>query len=216
MIGIMDFLMQYKWLLVIIGEILFFVFAGAFFIIRYWFNKTVVGYVFVILLILNELFLALLAIYDYIQTGKLSSFQIITAIFYIYLIFEGKKEFGRLDHYFKKKVATWKGETGPDFQTNKGAAEKKYGRAHAKEEREGWYIHLVIFVIAQIAFFNIGNFAGWQVFNLNHIGNWFQIYEDQKINQANAVWGVILIVDFIWSFSYTIWPKKEKSAPKNQ
>lgn len=100
-----DFIIQYKWLLVIIGEILFFAFAGAFFIIRYWFRQPVVGYIFVILLILNELFLALLAIYDYIQTGEFSSFQVVTAIFYIYLIFEGKKEFTRIDRYFKRKVA---------------------------------------------------------------------------------------------------------------
>ncbi|KYC89918.1 hypothetical protein B4102_3925 [Heyndrickxia sporothermodurans] len=206
-----DFIIQYKWLLVIIGEILFFAFAGAFFIIRYWFRQPVVGYIFVILLILNELFLALLAIYDYIQTGEFSSFQVVTAIFYIYLIFEGKKEFTRIDRYFKRKVALWKGETVPDFQKVEDVNSKKYGRAHAREERKGWYIHLLIFVIAQLIFLNTSSFAGWQGINLNHIGNWFQIYEDQSINQANGVWGVILVIDFIWSFSYTIWPKKEKS-----
>ncbi|KKB41390.1 hypothetical protein ACFSCZ_17475 [Siminovitchia sediminis] len=214
MMEMMDFLMQYKWLIVIIAEILFLVFAGLFFIMRYWFRKNAVGFAFIILLILNELFLAFLAIYDYLQTGTLDSFQIITAIFYIYLIFEGKKDFKRLDHYFKKKVASWKGETVPDLQTSESAVEKKYGRAHAKEEREGWYIHLVIFVIAQIVFWNIDNFTGWQDFNLNQIGEFFQIYEDPKINQVNAVWGVILFIDFIWSFSYTIWPKKEKSSSK--
>src|SRR5699024_6350751 len=168
------------------------------------FYKKTVGYFLVILLILNESFLALLAIYDCIQTR---------VIFYIYLIFEGKKEIGRLDHYFKKKVVTWKGELIPNFQINKVTTKKKYGHTHAKEEREGWYIYLLIFVIAQIALFNIDNFAGWQAFNLNQIGKLFQIEVDSNINQVNAIWGIIFMIDFIWSFSYTIWPKKDKSAP---
>lgn len=103
---------------------------------RYWFRKNVLGFFFIILLILNELLLAFLAIYDYLQTGELDSFQIITAIVYIYLIVAGKNDFRRLDHYFKNKVARWKGQTVPDLQTNKLEVEKKYGRAHAKEERE--------------------------------------------------------------------------------
>lgn len=200
--------MQYKWLFVIIGEVLFFILVAAFLIMRYWYHKTVIGYIFVILLILNELFLALLVIYDYIQTGKISIFQVVTAIFYIYLIFEGRKEFARLDLYFKKKVAIWKGEAVPDFQKNNDMKEKRYGQTHAKEEREGWYIHLLIFIIAQIIFINISSFANWQAFSLNQVGNWFQIYKDQKINQVNSVWGIILIIDFFWSFSYTFWPKK--------
>lgn len=212
----MDFIIQYKWLFAVIGEIIFFVFAGSFFIMRYWLRQMRASYVFVILLILNELFLALLAVYDYIQTGKLSAFQIVTGIFYIYLIFDGKKEFEKLDHYFKRKVASWKGETGPDYQKSKGVTKKKYGRAHAREERQGWYIHLLIFVIAQLVFFNTSGFEGWQTLNLNHIAGSFQVYNNQQVNQVNAVWGIVLIVDFIWSFSYTIWPKKKKLTSKNQ
>lgn len=209
---IISFLMKYKWSLVIVAEILFFVLLGAFFIMRYWFKKPKIGYVFVVLLILNELFIALIAIYDYVETGKVSSFQVITVLFFIYLISLGKKDFLQLDGFFKRKIAIWGGEPVPELPHKEIHKQELYGTAHAKEERKGWYSHLLIFVIAQFVFLSMSEFAGWQEFSLNRIKNMFQIYKDNKINHANSVWGIILIIDFIWSFSYTFWPKKKKSS----
>ncbi|MBM7646721.1 hypothetical protein JOD45_002954 [Scopulibacillus daqui] len=145
----MTVIIEHKWLFAIIGEIAFFALASAFFIARYWFRMIKTSCFFILLLIFNELFLALLAVFDYIETGKMSSFQIFTAIFYIYLIFDGKNEFAKLDRYFKKKAAKWKGETIPDFGEEEQHDEKKYGAARAKEERQGWYMHLLIFMIGQ-------------------------------------------------------------------
>src|SRR5699024_5578213 len=110
-----SFLMKYKWSLVIVAEILFFVLLGAFFIMRYWFKKPKIGYVFVVLLILNELFIALIAIYDYVETGKVSSFQVITVLFFIYLISLGKKDFLQLESFFKRKIASWRGVSVPEL-----------------------------------------------------------------------------------------------------
>jgi len=211
-VEMISFLMQYKWSIVIVAEILFFVLFGAFFIMKYWFNKPRIGYVFIVLLILNELFIALIAIYDYVETGKVSSFQVITVLFFIYLISLGKKDFLQLERFFKRKIAIWKGEPVPELPHKEIHKQEQYGKMHAKEERKGWYSHLLIFIIAQLIFINMSGFAGWQEFSLNRLKNTFQIYEDNKINHANSVWGIILIIDFIWSFSYTIWPKKKKSS----
>lgn len=61
-------------------------------------------------------------------------------------------------------------------------------------------------------FLNVSSFSGFGNITLNNISNLFKIYEDEQINRANSVWGIILIIDFIWSFSYTLWPKKEKDS----
>ena len=29
-------------------------------------------------------------------------------------------------------------------------------------------------------------------------------------------WGVVLAIDFLWSFSYTLWPRKPKQRVQNQ
>lgn len=206
------FLIQYKWQLIIIGEALFLVFISAFFIMRYWFHQHVIALGAVLLLIVNELFLALLAIFDYMKTGKVDSFQIITILFFIYLLFEGKKDFRKLDLYFKRKVNEWKGIAVPVLPQEEKSKTVKYGRIHAKQERRGWYEHLLIFIIAQIIFLNVSSFSGFGNISFNSIGALFKIYEDEQINKANSIWGIILVIDFIWSFSYTLWPRKEKGT----
>lgn len=210
----MNFLIEYKWQLIIIGEALFLLFISAFFVMRYWFHQHAIAFGAVLLLIINELFLAILAIFDYMETGKLASFQIITIIFFIYLLIEGKKDFQKLDHYFKMKVAEWKGETATTLPEEQKNEAHQYGLSHAKLERRGWYEHLLIFIIAQIIFLNVSSFSGFENIRFNNIGNLFKVYEDGQINKANSLWGIILLIDFFWSFSYTIWPRKEKKTPQ--
>src|SRR5699024_7918461 len=132
--------------------------------------------------------------------------QMVTVLFFLYLILMGKKDFLRLENYFKRNIAIWRGESDPKLPEKESREQELYGKAHAKEEREGWYVHLLIFVIAQFVFLSMSGFVGWQEFPLKKIRKMFQIYGDNKINHANTVWGIILNVDFIWSFSYTIWP----------
>lgn len=160
------------------------------------------------LLIINELFLALLAIYDYVDTGKFASFQIVTIIFYLYLLLAGKKDMMQLDQYFRKKVAKWKDASENTITSNPTFSKKlpQTEKEHAREERKGWYMHFAIFTIAQIIFLSISDFTGFHALELNHISTFFQVYSDEKMNRANGIWGIILIVDFIWSFSYSIWP----------
>lgn len=207
-----NFLIQYKWQLIIIGEALFLLLISAFFIMRYWFRQHAIALGAVLLLIINELFLVLLAVFDYKETGKVASFQIVTIIFFIYLLLEGKKDFRKLDNYFKRKVAKWKYKTGTELHEGEKIEPSKYGRTHAKEERKGWYGHFLIFIIAQIIFLNVSSFSGFDNITFNNKGNLFKIYEDARINKANNLWGIILIIDFFWSFSYTLWPRKKKGT----
>ncbi|WP_404452218.1 hypothetical protein LG329_17960 [Virgibacillus necropolis] len=100
---------------------------------------------------------------------------------------------------------------------------KKYGRAHARKKRRGWYIHLLIFVIVQLVFstfdgfsdwpiFNLNPYGEWFVYDLNPLGEWFQIYKSQEINLLNFIWVITLIIHGLGSLSYTIWPRKDKTS----
>ncbi len=92
---------------------------------------------------------------------------------------------------------------------------------HAERERRGWYVHLAIFVVGQgliqLAFFTgllaptDGLFFGNGSNSPIGIG---PIEIIPNIAGLRRAWSVILILDFIWSFSYTLRPK-EKSTEES-
>ncbi|AEP00038.1 MULTISPECIES: YfzA family protein [Heyndrickxia] len=83
----------------------------------------------------------------------------------------------------------------------------KNGHVKATKKRHGWYIHLLIFVIAQFVFFIFDNVSGWKnIFNLNDYGkwavsalspiyDWIPIYKSPQFNLIFVIWGAILIID---------------------
>ena len=190
-----SFLLNHKIEVLIASEIIFFVFVGLALLLRYWFRLKKASIIAFIIVILNELAVFAIGVFDYIEVGTFSQFQMLIIIFIIYAILFGKSDFKKLDRWIQKKVAKLKGEPIPDF--GEESKRKLYGKEHAKEERKGFYQHLIIFVIAQICFFLMLHFIPMENTDL--------------IAGISNVWTKVLIIDFIWSFSYTIWPKKEKS-----
>ncbi len=82
------------------------------------------------------------------------------------------------------------------------APEKKAkgGRAHAAQERAGWLRHLAMFSIACIGASSLALFSG----------------HPQEVAEAYLptfrLWGIIVAIDFVVSFSYTLFPRKEDNA----
>lgn len=189
-----SFLLEHKIAVLIASEVIFFVFAGLALLLRYWFRLNKASLAALIIVILNELAVLLLGVMDYIQLGTISLFQILIIIFIIYALLFGRSDFKKFDRWIQKKVAQMKGEPLPDF----GEEETKplYGKEHAKEERKNFYKHLLIFAVAHGAFAILSTFI--------------EFGEHHVFADISNVWVKILIIDFIWSFSYTIWPKKEK------
>ncbi len=70
----------------------------------------------------------------------------------------------------------------------------KTGRAHAQHERHQWVRHFLAWIIGCTLLLGavalVGNFDRTRV-----------------LTEMAKLWSVILAIDFIWSFSYTIWPK---------
>lgn len=190
-----SFILEHKVTFLIASEVIFWVFVSLALLLRYWFRMKKASLAAFIILILNELAVFLVGVLDYIAIGMISQFQILIIIFILYSIIFGRSDFKKLDRWIQKKVAQMKGEPIPDF----GEKPKRqlYGKEHAKEERKGFYKHFLIFVVAHIGFALLLAFVKTDDNNL--------------IGGISNIWTKILIIDFIWSFSHTIWPKKEKS-----
>ncbi len=106
----MDFILQYKWLFLIMGEIVFTLCAAAFLLVRYWYRLEKLSLVVLVIFIANDLWIAFLAVLDYQRTGTISLYQIIAAVFIIYALTLGKSDMKKLDEWIKQKVAEKRGK----------------------------------------------------------------------------------------------------------
>ncbi|MBB6452256.1 hypothetical protein HNQ94_000701 [Salirhabdus euzebyi] len=77
----------------------------------------------------------------------------------------------------------------------KPAKIKKHGKEHAKEERAGWYRHLLSWLIG----------GGILIGIILYINNDIQT---EALLRTLKVWSMVLVIDFFISFSYTLFPKK--------
>lgn len=82
------------------------------------------------------------------------------------------------------------------LHAKKPVKRKKYGREYAKQEREGWYRHFLSWLIGCTLLTAI----------ILYINNDSQTL---ALMRTLLAWSVVLAIDFIISFSYTIFPKKK-------
>jgi hypothetical protein len=73
----------------------------------------------------------------------------------------------------------------------------KYGAAHARHERQMWYLHLLAWTIGSLILYGM-------ILIVDDADRTMSLYG------MIIRWGIVLLIDFIWSFSYTFWPRKEK------
>ncbi|WP_412839512.1 hypothetical protein [Bacillus paranthracis] len=158
-----------------------------------------------IVLLVNEVFILTLGVVDYYQTGKFSNFQIITVIILLYAVFYGKKDLKKLDIFAQKLVAKWRNEPAPIIEEQVELT----GMAYAKQEMKNWVLHLSLFVVVHIFFlYGLAPVEQWR--------NWLEtgIVLNKAASRVSQVWAIILLVDTVISFSYVLFPKKEKGKEK--
>ncbi|GGA36565.1 hypothetical protein GCM10007416_06860 [Kroppenstedtia guangzhouensis] len=207
-----EFVLDHKWYFFIAGEVIFWGSLIGFLLLRYAFNLIKLSKYLIFLWLLSDLWLATIGVLDYMRTGHLNQFQIIIGIALIYALTAGKKDFKRLDRWIQRKVAVWKGEEPP--KSDDKPERRLYGKEHAKSERKKFYVHFFLFVAAHFAFALFFDYVPSEVVKwLRHLDVNFSLNdESESISRISAIWVKVLIIDFIWSFSYTIWPKKEKKG----
>ncbi|MFD2043123.1 hypothetical protein ACFSTA_02245 [Ornithinibacillus salinisoli] len=212
----MDMILNYNWELFITAEILSLVALILFCIFRYFFNKQRLSIVFIFLFLFLLVLEALLGLYVYTHTGEISSFLIIIAIFIIYACTFGVFDFIRLDRWMRGKIGKLRGVellTPKDYEIMERNKDPKY---IAKKYRISSFIHLVIFVIGQSIFWIIGTDSIAEMKSYITDFSWLENgvsegtpYPNDTIFSIGVIWGIVFIVDFIYSWSYTLFPNKK-------
>lgn len=74
---------------------------------------------------------------------------------------------------------------------------KKFGKEHARHERSGWLFHALSWAIGCALLYGMVLIVG-------------DASQTEALVQTIRIWSIILVIDFIISFSYTLWPRDEK------
>ncbi|WP_410984207.1 hypothetical protein [Bacillus cereus] len=199
----MSILAEYRWYFLIGAEIVFWVSAIGFFLLRYGLRLRKASFIMGIVLLLNEVFILTLGVIDYYHTGKFSNFQIITLVILLYALFYGKKDLKKLDIRVQKLVAKWRNEPIPNIE----APLELTGWAYTKQEIGQWSLHFILFTVVHIVFFFV-----YGLMPIEQWGDWLEkgIVLNEAASRVSQVWGIVFLVDTVITFSYLIFPKKEK------
>lgn len=210
----MEFILDHKWTFLVTAEVVFWISILSFLTARYWFQLYGVSWLFFGLFILNDLWIATMGYFDYLRTGDFSSYQIIILVILVYALTYGKTDMKRLDRFIQRKVAEWKGEElvieGPTAL---------YGKEHARQERKDFAKHLGIFLIVNVGFYLVSGFSDG-IKNISSLEGLFTEwveqekalipFENRTLNQIMRVWTLVLVIDGLFSFSYTLFPKRKR------
>ncbi len=214
---LMSFLLTYQWGIFISIEILSVVFLLVFGIVRYFLNKKRLSVLFIILFITLLFVEGILAFLIYRITGEFSTFQFVIIIFLLYACTFGIIDFKKLDRWMRQKIGNWRGKellTEEDYAIIEKNKDPKY---IAKKYRWSSLIHFVVFIIAQSIFWILGTDNISEMISYITDFSWIESgtsentpYPNDTLYSVGMIWGIIFIVDFIYSWSYTFFPSKSK------
>ncbi|MFJ6478753.1 MFS transporter [Streptomyces sp. NPDC091682] len=103
--------------------------------------------------------------------------------------------------------------TGADmseWEVARPAAETGPGpKAHARKERRDWYLHTVAFALGQLVLWYLD--SSWIVRQLTDGA----VPDGQRgpLVWVGRIWLTIWVIDTVWSWSYTVWPREKKPKP---
>ncbi|PTL21646.1 hypothetical protein [Shouchella clausii] len=153
----------------------------------------------------------------YKETGELSTLQIIITVFVLYAVTFGIQDFKKLDRWMKQKIGRLR---GIDLLTDKDReqiAKQKDPSYQARMYRRSSFAHLLVFLIAQTVFFALGTNNWDDALSYVRDLSWLSSesynptnspYPNETIHSISMLWGVIFLIDTIYSWSYTFWPKR--------
>ena len=213
----LQFLVNYQWEIFITIEILSLVSLLLFGFLRYGLNKRKLSVLAIVAFLIFLIIEALLGVLIYQETKEISTFQIIIGIFVIYACTFGIFDFIKLDRWMRKKVGKWRRIellTEKDYVILKRQKDPKYV---AKKYRLTSIIHLFLFIVGQSILWMYGTESFDEMVQFLTDFSWLDAGTAEESPYANEVtysigmiWGIVFIVDFIYSWSYTIFPSKSK------
>ena len=172
--------------LIIFCEIMFWVFVLAGLGARYLLKQRALGLVLLALTPVIDLVLLAATVLDLKNGGLPTMAHGLAAIYIGVSVAFGKSMIAWADCRFAARFS----------RAPEKLPQKKYGKAHAAQERRDWFRHLLAFIIGALLIllmvFLIGEPA-----------------QSKMLLRLIKTWGIVLLIDFIVSFSYTLFPRKE-------
>ncbi|WP_306373270.1 hypothetical protein [Salirhabdus sp. Marseille-P4669] len=145
----------------------------------------------------------------------MSTFQIVITVFLVYACTFGISDFKKLDRWMRSKIGNFRGVDLLTEQDKYVMEKQKNPKYIAKKYRISSIIHLLLFLFVQIIFlsYSLNHFDQVQYYltDLSWIGteNVEETpYANDSLYRISMIWGLIFIVDFIYSWSYTVFPSK--------
>jgi hypothetical protein len=178
--------------LIIACEVGFWVLVLAGLLARYVFHKKKLGAFLLICTPIVDLILLFSTVIDLKNGAVATTVHGIAAIYIAISIVYGHSMIKWADEKFAYKYAG--GE--------KPIKQKRYGRDHAKHERQGWYRHVLAWMIG-------GSIIAAVIFFIDNAS------QTKALLGTLQTWTLIVLIDFLISFSYSIFPKKVKNDPYN-
>ncbi|MFP7495206.1 hypothetical protein SFC66_15620 [Terribacillus saccharophilus] len=174
--------------LIILCEIGFWVFIAAGLVARYVFKLPRVGMVLLSATPLIDLLLLAATGFDLARGATATAAHAIAAIYIGVSLAYGKSMIRWADHRFAYYI------------TKQGEKPKKlYGKEYTLKQIKSWLQHLLAYIIG----------AGLLLFVTYWIGD---AERTEALTNVLRVWSIVLVIDFIISFSYILYPKKKKHA----
>src|SRR5699024_11014098 len=146
------------------------------------------------------------------------TFQIVIAVFLIYACTFGIIDFLKLDRWMRQKIGAWRSVellTEKDYRIMKRNKDPKY---LAKKYRRSSTFHLVVFVIIHSICWMYVTERFNEIISYVTDLSWMEAgtaeespYPNESVYAIGLIWGIIFIVDLIWSWSYTFFPSTPKS-----
>jgi hypothetical protein len=104
--------MELKWALAIGFEAAFWLMLAAFMVLRYRYRVEGVTRLFVIGVVVDTLGILALGVWDFAETGRVSSYTLFIAVLIAYSLTYGKKDMRRLDRWMAAKLRPSRRATG--------------------------------------------------------------------------------------------------------
>ncbi len=175
--------------LIIACEVGFWVFVLAGLAARYVLRKERLGAFLLICTPIVDLILLIATVMDLKNGAVASTVHGIAAIYIGVSVAYGHQMIQWADSQFKYRF----------IKKEKPPKKKKYGMEYARDERIGWYRHLLAWIIG-------GAILGAIIFYIH------DSQQTEALFQTLRLWTLILVIDFVISFSYTVFPRKAKGT----
>lgn len=172
--------------LIVACEVGFWLFVLAGLISRYVFKQKRLSNVLLICTPIVDLVLLVATVIDLNQGSVASTVHGVAAVYIGVSVAFGHQMIQWADKQFAYRFA---GGAKPPRK-------KKFGKEYARQERAGWYRHLLAWAIGCVLLFGI----------ILYINNEAQT---EALLGTIQIWSLVLAIDFIIAFSYTFFPKKE-------